>query len=78
MYKNYPGVERGSREYVERHRDEFLPGVEIVDELPEGWHVDNGALTAPTGSKWISNGGSLFWRTNGRKRYESALLYTGI
>ena len=42
--------------YVEAYRDEFYPDVVIYDELPEGWTITKGAMTAPRGAAWIHNG----------------------
>lgn len=51
---------KGTREYAEAYRDRWLPGTELVDELPDGWHVNEKTLTEPSGTRWISNGESLF------------------
>lgn len=51
-------------------RKELYP---VLDEKPEGWRWCEGALTAPNGYKWAAHG-SLFWRTNGRERYEHAII----
>lgn len=64
--------ERGTREYAEAYRDRWLPGIEIVDELPEGWRVDDKTLTQPAGTRWISNNRSLFGG-----EYEHKLMYVG-
>lgn len=34
--------------------------IEIVEELPIGWRIIEGALTAPNGTKWICNNKSIF------------------
>ena len=34
--------------------------VKIYREMPEGWKITAGALTAPRGVVWINNGKSLF------------------
>ena len=44
-------------------------GVKVLNELPNGWRVIEGATTAPVGYKWVNNGKSLF-----SKEYERALL----
>jgi hypothetical protein len=41
----------------------------VENEMPNGWKVITGALTAPVGFEWISNGKSLF-----DKNYQRALL----
>jgi len=64
--------ERGTREYAEAYRDRWQKGVEIVNELPDGWHVMEKTPTNPAGTRWISNGKSLF----GGER-EHKLLYVG-
>ncbi len=66
----------GTMEYVKQWRDKFAPGVAIVDKLPDGWRVCEGANHCPSGAKWVATG-SMFWRTNGLKRYEHALLFVG-
>ena len=43
--------------------------VQIYDTMPEGWKVLQGALTAPCGTTWINNGGSII-----NKTMETALL----
>lgn len=44
-------------------------GVKILNKLPNGWRVIEGALTAPIGYKWVNNGKSVF-----SKEYRQALL----
>ena len=44
-------------------------GVKVLNKLPNGWRVIQGAATAPRGYKWVNNGKSLF-----SKEYEQALL----
>lgn len=44
-------------------------GVKVLNEMPNGWRVIQGAITAPRGYKWVNNGKSLF-----SKEYEHALL----
>ena len=34
--------------------------VQGYESLPEGWHENKGAQTAPMGYVWISNGVSVF------------------
>lgn len=34
--------------------------VRVFKKLPKGWKVTEGALTAPSGYKWINNGESIF------------------
>lgn len=63
--------EHGTREYAEAYRDRWLPGIEILDELPDGWHVKEDTATNPSGTRWASNG-SLF-----SGNYKHALLYIG-
>ena len=41
----------------------------VFTEMPKGWRILVGALTAPRGYKWICNGKSIF-----SKEYEQALL----
>lgn len=38
-------------------RNEHIP---VYDEIPKGWKILEGALTAPRGYKWITNGKSIF------------------
>ena len=64
--------EIGTLEYVTEYRDKWLPGVEIVSEIPDGWHVIADALTAPIGAKWIGCG-SFFGHN-----HQHALLFVGI
>lgn len=59
----------GDRQW-EVHSVELYP---VLDELPEGWRWLDGATTAPNGYKWAAHG-SLFWRTNGKERYEHAII----
>ena len=47
----------------------LLKTTKIYTEMPDGWHEIIGALTAPVGYKWITNGKSLF-----NKEYQQALL----
>lgn len=35
-------------------------GIKIVDKIPEGWIITEGATTAPVGYKWINNNKSMF------------------
>lgn len=51
-------------------RNELYP---VLDEKPDGWRWLEGATTAPNGYKWAAHG-SLFWRTNGREKYEHAII----
>lgn len=44
-------------------------GVKILNALPDGWHYDKLATTAPVGYIWANNGVSRF-----DKSYESALI----
>ena len=37
--------------------------VEVFKTMPEGWKVLKGALTAPCGTAWICNGGSIVKKT---------------
>ena len=48
-------------------------GVHFLDCPPDGWRRLTGATTAPNGWEWWAHG-SLFWRINGRDRYEHALV----
>lgn len=48
--KEYSNIMKAAEKY----------GVEIYREMPEGWKVTAGALTAPRGVVWINNGKSLF------------------
>lgn len=43
--------------------------VKIVEKMPDGWKILEGATTAPKGYKWVYNGESLF---SGKR--EKALL----
>lgn len=43
-----------------------------LDKLPEGWKWTEGALTAPLGYKWASNGKSRF-----KPGFEHALIRVG-
>lgn len=47
----------------------FKFDVRVFDKMPDGWRELKGALTAPLGYKWISNGKSFF-----SNEYESGLL----
>lgn len=67
---------KNPRRVVERWRDKYAPGVEIVDEIPEGWHKVAGANHCPRDAEWIATG-SFFWRKNNLPPHEHALLYTG-
>lgn len=52
-------------------RNELYP---VLDKLPEGWRWhDHGSTTAPNGYCWAAHG-SLFWRTNGKEKYEHAII----
>ena len=53
-------------------RNELYP---VLDELPDGWRFspDGFSTTAPNGYKWAAHG-SLFWRTNGKEKYEHAII----
>lgn len=44
-------------------------GVEIYEEMPDGWGEIKGALTAPNGAIWIHNKKSIL-----SKDYRHALL----
>lgn len=57
------------RERAIAHRDMYFPDVPILDHLPEGWHVIEGALTQPNGTCWIGKG-SRFDGT-----YQHALMW---
>ena len=37
-----------------------MKGVIVLDHVPKGWKILEGAMTAPRGYKWIYNGESLF------------------
>lgn len=41
----------------------------VIDSLPSGWRQIQGALTAPTGYRWVSNGVSRF-----SNDYQQALI----
>ena len=43
--------------------------LKIVEKIPDGWKILEGATTAPKGYKWVYNGKSLF---SGKR--EKALL----
>ena len=43
--------------FAEKHN------VKIYETMPEGWKVLHGALTAPCGTTWIHNGGSIIKKT---------------
>lgn len=51
------------------HRDRWLPGVPILESLPDGWHVVKGAQTQPNGTCWVAKG-SRFDGT-----YQHALMW---
>jgi hypothetical protein len=54
------------------HKDKTrikFPDVPRYDEMPDGWRVLHGAMTAPNGYIWIWNGKSVF-----TKEYRHALL----
>jgi len=40
--------------------DKHGHGARYLDEVPEGWKKIEGALTAPKGYEWYSNGKSRF------------------
>lgn len=44
-------------EFAEKHN------VPIYEEMPEGFHINEGALTAPVGAKWIKDNGSVLEKT---------------
>jgi hypothetical protein len=46
-----------------------LNNIKVYTELPKGWRIIEGAMTAPRGYIWICNNKSRF-----SKEYESALL----
>lgn len=49
--------------------------VEVLDKIPQGWQEIKGALTAPRGTMWVSNGQSLFAKDeNGNRKYKKALV----
>ena len=64
----------GSYEFAKRKADAM--GVRLLMAIPDGWRV-TGGTTAPAGTAWIAKG-SLFWMSNGKERYEHALLYLGM
>jgi len=37
-----------------------MEGVQVYESMPDGWHENRGAQTAPRGYVWISNGVSVF------------------
>lgn len=37
-----------------------MNNVQVYDRMLEGWHENKGAMTAPNGYVWISNGVSVF------------------
>ena len=41
------------QEFAKKHN------LTIYDELPKGFHIDKGALTAPVGAWWIKDNGSI-------------------
>ena len=43
--------------FAEKHN------VEVYETMPEGWRVLQGALTAPCGTTWIHNNGSIIQKT---------------
>lgn len=45
--------------------DEFAKehNVPIYEEMPEGFHINEGAMTAPDGAKWIKDNGSILQKT---------------
>jgi len=64
--------EPGTLDYVKAYRDKWLKGVEILRQVPEGWHEMKGATTAPIGAKWVGHGSRF------DPGYQHALLYQGI
>jgi len=36
-----------------------MKDVKVFYEMPEGWRINEGALTNPNGTKWISTGSLL-------------------
>lgn len=56
---------KSKKSYVIDQIEEFAKehNVPIYKELPEGFHIDEGALTAPTGTKWIKDNGSILKKT---------------
>ena len=51
------------------HDDRFGHGARYLDQAPEGWKKIEGALTAPQGYEWWTNGASRF-----SNEYQSALV----
>lgn len=47
----------------------LLNTTKVFTEMPDRWHEIIGALTAPIGYKWITNGKPFF-----TKEYQQALL----
>lgn len=56
---------------MSRGNESVLDGVRRLEALPEGWTYLRGALTAPLGWRWASNGVSRF---DPRGGYEHALI----
>lgn len=50
-------MEKTQEEALEYWRNR---GVEILEEVPEGWTITEGTLTEPIGYRWCSNGKSRF------------------
>lgn len=43
---------------TKEEREKFLRTVTVLDHVPDGWRRIDGAMTAPVGYTWYSNGKS--------------------
>lgn len=50
-------------------------GVKVYENMPKGWRVIKGALTAPKGYVWICNGKSIFSKEYEKGYIKEEVLY---
>lgn len=49
-------------------------GVDVLNEIPQGWEIRKGTLTEPNGYVWVFNGKGIFEKDDkGNRLYKSAL-----
>ena len=68
-----------SQELKRREKSTSPKSYEITyyKTMPKGWKVDQGARTAPKGTKWINNDESRFVTdAKGKRKFKQALLIT--
>ena len=64
-------MDKKDKEILEFWRNK---GVDILEEIPQGWKVRKGTLTEPNGYVWIFNGkGILEKDSKGNRLFKSAL-----